>query len=118
MEWQQTGPGRLDETSSTLREGIGKLTLGTCLARIEGWRLEAPGVPELEPAADGLTRLEDRRPGGGDVDSFTAGNVMADLGGQDGDLASTEVGRDTSNRLAAVVSLFEHEGQRLADAQR
>ena len=117
MEWQQACPGGLDETSSTPREDFGKLTLGTRHARIEGWRLDAPGVPELEPAADGLTRLEDR-PGGDDVEAFTAGNVMADLGGQDGYFASTEVGRDVLDRLAAVVGLLEHEGQRLADAQR
>ena len=44
MERQQTGPGRLDETSSTLREGVGKLTL------------EASGVPE--PIGYGLARFE------------------------------------------------------------
>ena len=62
MERQQAGPGRPDETSSTLRESAGKLTL------------EASGAPE--PIGYGLARFE------------------------------------------ALAGLIEHEGQRLADAQR
>jgi hypothetical protein len=62
VEWQQTGPGRLDETSSTLRESVGKLTL------------QASGVPA--PIGYGLASIE------------------------------------------ALAGLIEHEGRRLADAQR
>ena len=58
MEWQQASPGRLGETRSTLREGIGKLTLEARHDRIEGWRLEASGVPEPEPVGCGLARPE------------------------------------------------------------
>lgn len=46
MEWRQAGPGGMDETVSTLREGIGKVTP------------EASGVPRLEPIADGLLERE------------------------------------------------------------
>ena len=82
MEWQQAGPGGLDETISTLREGLGRLTLEAGLNQIEGrrLRLEASGVPEPEPVGYGLARLE--------------------------------------GRLEALAGLLEHEGQRLADAQR
>ncbi len=44
VERQQARPGRLDETSSTLRESVGKLAL------------EASGVPE--PIGYGLARFE------------------------------------------------------------
>lgn len=119
MEGRQAGLGGLDETISTLREGVGRLTLKARLDRIGGWwwRLGASGVPELEPIADGLTRLEDRL-GGDDVDPFTAGNVMVDLGGRVRDLAATDAGRDFSDRLEALADLLERQGQRLADAQR
>ena len=62
MERQQAGPGGPGKTSSTLREGIGNLTLEARLDRIEGCRLrpEAPGVPESEPVGLGLGRLEGR----------------------------------------------------------
>jgi hypothetical protein len=78
VEWQQAGPGGLDETISVLREGIGRLTLEAGLNQIEGrrLRLEASGVPKPEPVGYGLARLE------------------------------------------ALAGLLEHEGQRLADAQR
>lgn len=119
MERQQADPEGLDETISTLREGVGRLTVEAGLNQIGGWRLrlEASGVPESEPTADGLGRLEDRL-GGDDPDPFTAGNLMVDLGGRVRDLASTEVGRDVSDRLEALAGLLEREGQRLADAQR
>ncbi|HKH76940.1 MAG TPA: hypothetical protein VKA51_08300, partial [Rubrobacteraceae bacterium] len=70
------------EKTSTLREGIGRLTLEAGLDQIEGRRprLEASGVPEPEPVGYGLARLE--------------------------------------GRLEALAGLLEHEGQRLADAQR
>ena len=78
MERQQAGSGGLDETISTLREGIGRPKLEAVLDRVEGRRLRlaALGAPELEPMADGLARL------------------------------------------GALAGLLEHEGQRLADAQR
>ena len=77
MERQQAGP---DEMSATLREGLGKRTLRTRLDRIEGRRLEAPGVPEPQPVGYGLGRLDDR--------------------------------------LETLAGIIEHEGRRLADAQR
>ena len=82
MERQQAGPGGPGETSSTLREGIGNLTLEARLDRIEGCRLrpETPGVPESEPVGYGFGRLDDR--------------------------------------LETLAGLVEHEGRRLADAQR
>jgi hypothetical protein len=78
VEWQQAGSGGPDEKTSTLRDGIGKLTLEAGFDQIEGRRprLEASGVPEHEPIADGLARLE------------------------------------------TLAGLIEHEGRRLADAQR
>ena len=58
VEWQQAGPGRLDEKISALREGIGRFTLEAWLDQIEGRRPrpEASGVPE--PFGYGLARLE------------------------------------------------------------
>ena len=58
MEWQQACPGGPDEKTSTLREGIGRLTLEAGLDQIEGRRprLEASGVPE--PIDYGLARFE------------------------------------------------------------
>jgi hypothetical protein len=60
VEWQQAGPGGPDEKTSTLREGIGRLTLEAGLDQIEGRRprLEASGVPE--PVGYGLAKLEGR----------------------------------------------------------
>jgi hypothetical protein len=62
VERQQAGPGGPDETSSTLREGSGRLTVEAGLNQIEDCRLrlEAPGVPESRPVGYGLGRLDDR----------------------------------------------------------
>ena len=118
MESQQATPGGLDETISALRDGFERLTLERGLNQIEGWRLrlEASGVPELEPIADGLARLEGNLRSDS-VDVAAAGGILVDLGGQVKDLASTEVGRDVSGRLEALAGLLEREGRRLADAQ-
>ncbi len=82
MERQQAVPWRSDETTSTLREGTGRLTVEAGLNQIEGCqlRLEASGVPESQPVGYGLGRLDDR--------------------------------------LETLAGLVEHEGRRLADAQR
>ena len=57
---------------------------------MEGWRLrlEAPGVPEPQPAADEIRGL-----------------------------ASTEVGRDGPDRLEALPGLLDREGRRPAGVQ-
>ena len=109
MERQQATPGGLDETISAPREdGFERLALDGELNQMEGWRLrlEASGVPELQPTADRLARLQD--------------NLRSDgvnLGEQVRGLASTEVGHGISDRLEALAGLLEREGRRPADAR-
>ena len=117
MERQQATPGGLDETISALRDGFERLTLERGLNQVEGWRLrlEASSVPELQPVADGLVRLENELRSDG-VDAAAAGGIPVDLGGQLRGIASSEVGRDVSGGLEPLAGLLEREGRRLADA--
>ena len=62
MQSNQATPEGIDETVSMLGEGVKNLAMNAALDQIEGWRLrlEVSGVPEFEPIADGLGRLQNR----------------------------------------------------------
>ena len=115
MESNQVTPEGIDETVSTLDGGVRNLAMNVALNQIEGWRLrlEASGVPELEPIADGLARLQDNLTSD-EVDSGAIGGILADLGDQVRGVASTEVGRPVSGRLEALASILSDEGRRLS----
>ena len=115
MESNQVSPEGIDETISTLDGGVRNLAMNAALNQIEGWklRLEASGVPELEPIADGLGRLQDQLTSDG-VDAGEVGAILADLGGQVSSLASTDVGRPVSGRLEALAGILSDEGRRLS----
>ncbi|QIN80370.1 hypothetical protein GBA65_19690 [Rubrobacter marinus] len=115
MESNQVTPEGIDETISTLDGGLRNLAMNVALNQIEGWRLrlEATGVPELQPIADGLARLQDNLTSDG-VDPGTVGGILTDLGDQVRGLASTEIGGPVSGRLEALASILSDEGRRLS----
>ena len=59
MKSSQATPEGIDETISRLDGGVKNLAMDAALNQIEGrrLRLEASGVPGLQPIADGLVRL-------------------------------------------------------------
>ena len=115
MESNQVTPEGIDETVSTLDGGVRNLAVNVAINQIEGWRLrlEATGVPELQPIADGLTRLQNHLTSD-EVDAEAVGGILADLGDQVRGLASTEVGRPVSGRLEALAGILSDEGRRLS----
>ena len=115
MESGQAGPEGLDETISALDGGVKNLTMDAALNQIEGWRLrlEASGVPELQPIADGLARLHANLTSN-DLDVGAVGGILADLGEQVRGVASTDVGRPVSGRLETLAGILSGEGRRLA----
>lgn len=115
MESNQATPEGIDETISTLDGGVKNLAMNVALNQIEGWRLrlEASGVPELEPIADGLGRLQDNLTSDG-VDAGVVGGILTDLGEQVRGVASTELGSPVSGRLEALAGILSSEGSRLA----
>ena len=117
MESNQATPEGIDETISTLDGGVKNLAMNVALNQIEGWRLrlEAPGVPELEPIADGLGRLQDQLTSD-EVDAGAVGGILSDLGEQVRGLSSTDVGRPISGRLGALAGILSDEGRRISDS--
>jgi hypothetical protein len=115
VESNQATPGGIDETISILDGGVRNLAMNVALNQIEGWRLrlEASGVPELQPIADGLGRLQNHLTSD-EVDAEAVGGILADLGDQVRDLASTDVGRPVSGRLEALAGILSDEGRRLS----
>ncbi len=115
MESNQATPEGIDETISTLDGGVRNLTMNVALNQIEGWRLrlEATGVPELQPIADGLDRLQNHLTSD-EVDAEAVGGILADLGEWVRGLASTGIGQPVSGRLEALASILSDEGRRLA----
>lgn len=115
MESNQVTPGGIDELISTLDGGVRNLAMNVALNQIEGWRLrlEASGVPELQPIADGLGGLQDNLTSD-EVDAEAVGGILSDLGEQVRGLASTDVGRPVSGRLEALAGILSDEGRRLS----
>ena len=115
MESNQVTPEGIDEMVSTLDGGVRKLAMDVALNQIEGWRLrlEASGVPELQPIADGLGRLQNHLTSD-EVDAGAVGGILADLGEQVRGVASTDVGRPVSGRLEALAGILSDEGSRLS----
>lgn len=115
MESNQATPEGIDETISVLDGGIRSLAMNVALEQIEGWRLrlEATGVPELEPIADGLGRLHGHLTSD-EVNAEAVGGILADLGEQVRGVASTDVGRPVSGRLEALAGILSDEGRRLS----
>lgn len=115
MESNQVTPGGIDEPISILDGGVKNLAMNVALNQIEGWRLrlEASGVPELRPIADGLVRLQNQ-PTSEQVDAGAVGGILADLGEGVRGVASTGVGRPVSGRLGTLVGILSDEGRRLS----
>ena len=115
MESGQAGPEGIDETISALDGGVNTLAMDAALNQIEGWplRLEASGVPELQPIADDLARLDDNLTSN-DVDAGAVGGILADLGEQVRGAASTDVGRPVSRRLETLAGILSGDGRPLA----
>ena len=115
MESNQVTPEGIDETVSALDGGVRNLAMNVALNQIEGWRLrlEATGVPELQPIADGLVRLQNHL-ASGEVDAGAVGGPLADLGEGVRGVASTEVRRPVSGRLKALAGILSDEGRRLS----
>ena len=93
------------------------MAMNVALNQIEGWRLrlEATGVPELQPIADGLARLQDRLTSD-EVDAGAVGGILSDLGEGVRGVASTDVGRPVSGRLEALAGILSDEGRRLSNS--
>lgn len=110
VESNQVTPEGIDETVSMLDGGIKNLAMNAALNQIEGWRLrlEASGVPELQPIADGLGRLQNHLTSD-EVDARAVGGILADLG-----VASTDISRPVSGRLEALAGILSDEGRRLS----
>lgn len=117
MESNQATPEGIDETVSTLDGGVRNLAMNVALNQVEGWRLrlEATGVPELQPIADGLGRLQDQLTSD-EVDPGAVGGILVDLGDGVRGVASTDVGRPISGRLEALAGILSDEGRRLSGA--
>lgn len=115
VESNQVTPEGIDETVSMLDGGIKNLAMNAALNQIEGWRLrlEASGVPELQPIADGLGRLQNHLTSD-EVDAGAVGGILADLGDQVLGVASTDIGRPVSGRLEALAGILSDEGRRLS----
>ena len=115
MESNQVTPEGIDEAVSTLDGGVRNLAMNVALNQIEGWRLrlEASGVPELQPIADGLTRLQNHLTSD-DVDAGAVGSILADLGDQVRGVAASDVGRPVSGKLEALAGILSDEGRRLS----
>ncbi len=111
MELEQAPPRGLDEPIGRSSDGAEWLALDAGLNQIEVWslRLEASGVPELGSIADGLGRLENSLRSD-EVAAGIVGGTFADRGGRGRDLASTDVGRDDSDRLEGPAGPPEREG--------
>jgi hypothetical protein len=115
VESDQLGAAGLDRTISVLDGGVKNAATNVALNEIDGWRmkLEASGVPELEPIADGLARLHDeltKDP----MDAAAVGNLLADLGGQVRSVASGGMAQGVADRLEKLAGLLSTEGRRLS----
>lgn len=117
LESNQATPEGIDEVISTLDAGVKNLAMNVALNQIEGWRLrlEATGVPELQPIADGLARLQSQLTSD-EVDAEAIGGILADLGEQVRGVASSEVGRPVSGKLEALAGILSDEGRRLSSS--
>lgn len=117
MESDQAGAAGLDRTISVLEGGVANAAMNVALNEIDGWRLrlEASGVPELEPIADGLARLHEEL-GKDPMDAPAVGLLMSDIGGQVRSVASGSFAEAVAGRLERLSDLLSTEGRRLSSS--
>lgn len=117
MESDQAGPAGLDRTISVLDGGVKNAAMNIALNEIDGWRLrlEASGVPELEPIADGLSRLHEEL-GKDPMDVSAVGLLLADLGDQVRSVSSGGFAEGVADRLQRLADLLSTEGRRLSSS--
>lgn len=117
MESDQVGAAGLDRTISVLEGGVANAAMNIALNEIDGWRLklEASGVPELEPIADGLARLHEEL-SKDPMDPAAVGLLLADIGGQVRSVASGGFAEGVAGRLEKLSALLSSEGRRLSSS--
>jgi len=117
LESDQAGPAGLDRTISVLDGGVKNAAMNIALNEIDGWRLrlEASGVPELEPIADGLSRLHEEL-NKDPMDVSAVGLLLADLGGQVRSVSSGGFAEGVADRLQRLADLLSMEGRRLSSS--
>jgi len=107
----------LDRTISMLDGGVQNAAMNIALNEIDGWRLklEASGVPELEPIADGLGRLHEEL-NKDPRDTSAVGLLLADIGSQVRNVASGDFARGVADRLERLADLLTTEGRRVSSS--
>lgn len=117
VESDQASAQGIERTISVLEGGVKNAAMNVAMNEVDGWRLrlEASGVPELEPIADGLGRLHEEL-SKDPMDAPAVGLLLADLGSQVRNVASGGFAESVADKLERLSDLLSTEGRRLASS--
>ena len=110
----ETHQAEIQATIDDLELGLGQLPLSKAVNRIDDWRreIEATERADLQPIAEGLSRLHEALTGEG-VNGATVGSILVRLGEQTEAAADTAEG-GLQKSIKRLGSLLRHAGAALA----